>query len=101
MSVTVEVLDPRHDPEPADWPGLRARTARPASWTYDLLRLASWHRRAPLVLAVLRDGGVPCGVVCAGLTGTSWRPGAFAHPHRRPALSILDVVNPVTSAEPG
>jgi hypothetical protein len=101
MSISLEVLDPRHDPEPAYWRHLQARTARPASWSYELLRLASWNRRVPLLVSVLRDGDALCGVVCAGLPGTAWRPGAFAPPHGRPALSILDVFVPLTSAEPG
>jgi len=101
MKAELEVLDPRHDREPSYWSGLAERTGHPAAWSWEPLRIASWYRRSPLMLGVVHEDGEARGVVCSALRGTSWRPGAFAAPGRRPLQGILDVLLPLSSALPG
>ena len=77
MSVTLDVLDPRHDPEPPYWEGLTAAAQQHLIWSYELLRIAAWTARTPFLPAVLRDGPNPVGAVCASLTGIPVRRGAY------------------------
>ncbi|WP_083982423.1 GNAT family N-acetyltransferase [Actinomadura hibisca] len=94
----LEVLDPRHDPEPAYWESLVARAGRRAVWSYDLLRVAAWTARHPLLLTVVRDGDAPAAVVCASLAGVRGR--GYAGPGV-PRLSLPTVQVPGSPAERG
>lgn len=76
MTVHIDVLDPRSDPEPADWADFAAACRLPAPWAYDMLRLETASSRCPNLLVVARDSGVPV----AALSVTVSRPG---DPHRR------------------
>ncbi|RFU37576.1 hypothetical protein DZF91_32205, partial [Actinomadura logoneensis] len=67
--VTVEVADPRHDPEPDGWRELAGSARRRAVWSYDLLRTAAWASRHPVLLAVAREAGRPVAAVSAVLAG--------------------------------
>lgn len=94
----VEVLDPRHDPEPPYWEVLRLRAGLRADWSYDLLRAAAWCASAPLFVTVLRDGDEVVGVVCASFAGV---PARNEFSRGRPWLGALFVESPGTSALPG
>ncbi|GAA1232172.1 GNAT family N-acetyltransferase [Prauserella halophila] len=76
MTVHIDVLDPRTDPEPADWAEFAAARQLPAPWDYDMLRLETNSSRCPNLLVVARDRGTPV----AALSVTVARPGDL---HRR------------------
>jgi len=57
MTLSVDVLDPRRDPEPPDWAGFRESEELPVPWDYGLLTLESESSRSPNLLALVRDGG--------------------------------------------
>ncbi len=99
MSVDLEVLDPRHDPEPPYWRALSA--GRRAVWSYDQLRVAAWTGRFPMRLTVLHADGEPVGAVCAALLGLPARHGAYAPATGGPRAGVLHVALPGTNAERG
>jgi hypothetical protein len=101
MSVTLEVLDPRHDPEPAYWQGLTTAAQQHLIWSYELLRIAAWTVRSPLLLAVLRDGPDPIGVVCASLTGIPIRRGCYVPAAGGTRIGVLDVHAPMAPTHAG
>ncbi|GAA1217829.1 GNAT family N-acetyltransferase [Prauserella alba] len=76
MTVHIDVLDPRNDPEPADWAAFVAARQLSAPWDYGMLRLETASSRCPNLLVVARDRGEPV----AALSVTVARPG---DPHRR------------------
>lgn len=76
MTLHIDVLDPRSDPEPADWAGFAAALNLPAPWSYRMLQLETASSRCPNLLVVARDAGEPV----AALSVTVARPG---DPHRR------------------
>ncbi|MBW8481166.1 hypothetical protein [Actinomadura parmotrematis] len=95
----LEVLDPRHDPEPPYWAALAAGAGRRAVWSYDLLRVAAWTARRPLLLTVVRDdGGAPAAVVCTTLAGLAARGYAATGV---PRLGLPTVQVPGSPAERG
>lgn len=57
MTVAVEVLDPRRDPEPPGWRAFRARLGLYQPWDYELLRVEAWLSRNPPLLALAREDG--------------------------------------------
>lgn len=61
----VAVLDPRRDPEPADWAAFTARHGLPAPWDYRLLGVESAASPSPNLLTLLRSGGRLVGAVGA------------------------------------
>ncbi|TLW93145.1 hypothetical protein FFT09_06880 [Saccharomonospora piscinae] len=82
MTVSVEIADPRTEPEPHGWSGFRAAGGLPAVWDYDLLALESWAARNPPLLLVVREGAR----IVAGATVLVCRPRlrpAYAAPPRR------------------
>lgn len=56
MALVASILDPRADPEPADWRAFVARQQLHPVWDYGLMRLESWMARNPPVLAIVRGG---------------------------------------------
>jgi len=99
MSLTLQTLDPRHDPEPSDWEELRTDAGQTATWRYELLRAYAWAAQAPVLLTVLREGGVAVGAVSASLRGIRPRRGAYVT-ERDPA-GLLDVHAPGNRSQKG
>jgi hypothetical protein len=97
----IELLDPRHDAEPAYWAQLRVRAGLHADWDWPVLRAAAWFRRTPLLVSVLRDAGEITGVVCAAWGGLPARRHAFVSPRHARWLGVLDVRAPGNTALPG
>jgi uncharacterized protein len=95
--MTVELHDPRYDPEPSDYREFRRSERLTAAWSYDVLRALSGSTWAPLLVGLFREGARVCGVVCAGYFGL--RRGGPPRPRREPLL--LDVRVPGYSHCPG
>lgn len=57
MTVDVEVVDPRHDPEPSGWSDFRRSQHLHPPWDYGLLAVEAWLSRNPPLLAVAREAG--------------------------------------------
>lgn len=98
--MSVEVLDPRFDPEPPYWRALRATAGLRADWAWDVLRRQAWCARTPWYLTVLLDGGRPRGMAGAAWIGTSTRRHRFATSRRGGYLGGLDLRAPGNSAFP-
>ncbi|MEU6711323.1 hypothetical protein ABZ897_07545 [Nonomuraea sp. NPDC046802] len=96
----VELLDPRHDPEPGDWEELRRSAGQWVTWRYDLLRAYAWAAQAPVVLAVVRHDGQAVGAVSASLRTPRLRRGRYAGP-RRGVAGIVDVHAPGNRSQKG
>ncbi|NRQ38328.1 GNAT family N-acetyltransferase [Nonomuraea sp. NN258] len=99
MSLTLQTLDPRHDPEPGDWEELRLAAGRLVTWRYDLLRAYAWAAQAPVLLTVLRRDGVAVGAVSASLRGVRPRRGRYAG--YRDRAGLLDVHAPANRSQKG
>lgn len=97
MSLAVQILDPRHDEAPADWPALT--DGKPVTWRYELLRAFAWAGQAPLLLAVVRDGAAPRAVLSVSLRGFPPARGRYADAGR-PA-GIIDVHAPGSRSQKG
>ena len=95
-----EILDPRHDPEPACWARLRDRAGLRADWAWDVLTVQAWGARAPLLVTLVHNGGEPVGVVVAGWAGIRPRRASFA-PRGRPRVGALHVHSPGSTSLPG
>jgi hypothetical protein len=80
--MTVEILDPRHDPEPRDWPDFLRHQRLHPPWDYRLLAIEGTR------LAVARHDGVPVAAF------------AFTVSHRK-GLRWLEVHNPWLVGLPG
>lgn len=89
MSVSVEILDPARDAEPAGWAGLRAAAVLHAPWDYRLLGIESMHARHPSRLAIASRDGVVLGAVLATMVRVS------------AGLRLVEVHNPWLSGFPG
>ncbi|MFI7128841.1 hypothetical protein ACIBQ1_24275 [Nonomuraea sp. NPDC050153] len=96
----VELLDPRHDPEPGDWEELRRAAGQRVTWRYDLLRAYAWAAQAPVLLAVLRRDGQAVGAVSASLRAPRLRRGRYAGPGRGVA-GVVDVHAPGNRSQKG
>ena len=101
MTVDVEVLDPRFDPEPAYWRALRQRAGLRADWAWDVLVTQAWCARTPQHVTVLHEDGEPRGVVASAWVGSRTRRHRFATSVRGGRLGGLDVRSPGSSAVPG
>ncbi|MDR8411101.1 hypothetical protein MTP10_20510 [Nonomuraea sp. 3-1Str] len=88
----LELLDPRHDPEPPGWEKLRRAAGQYVTWRYDLLRAYAWAAQAPVLLAVLSEGDVAVGAVSASLRGVRPRRGSYAS--GRDVAGVVDVHAP-------
>ncbi|MGX7826273.1 GNAT family N-acetyltransferase [Actinokineospora sp. 24-640] len=103
MTMAGRVHDPRTDEEPVGWAEFRAAAALHPVWDFDLMRVEAWSARAPVVLAVARDGAR----IAAAASVQLWRPptrGFAAIPgarsvRLRPVLA--QVVLPWLSGYPG
>jgi hypothetical protein len=62
MTVSVEILDPRRDPEPPGWAEFRQRQLLYPVWDYQLLGIEAWMSRNPALLVLARTSS---GVVAA------------------------------------
>jgi hypothetical protein len=101
MNLELEVLDPRHEPEPDCWAALRARAGLRADWSWTVLTAQAWCSRAPWLVTILRDAGEPVGVVCACWAGLPMRRHAYVSAGRARWAGVLHVRSPGTSALPG
>ncbi|WP_116050984.1 GNAT family N-acetyltransferase [Amycolatopsis palatopharyngis] len=101
MNATVEVLDPRTDPEPSYWADLRRRAGLRADWAWEVLAVQAWCARTPQFVTVLHEAGRPCGVVSAAWVGSRTRRNRFVSSKRGGRLGGLDVRAPGTSSLPG
>ncbi|MDA0638414.1 hypothetical protein OUY22_33835 [Nonomuraea sp. MCN248] len=99
MSVTLEILDPRHDPEPDGWERLRTAAGQCVTWRYDLLRAYAWAAQAPVLLTVLYEDGAAAGAVSASLRGVRPRRGSYAA--RRDVAGVVDVHAPGNRSQKG
>ncbi|MFC4118838.1 hypothetical protein [Nonomuraea zeae] len=99
MSLTLQTLDPRHDPEPSDWERLRTAAGQCVTWRYDLLRAYAWAAQAPVLLTVLREEGTAVGAVSASLRGVRPHRGAYAA--GRDFAGIVDVHAPGNRSQKG
>jgi uncharacterized protein len=80
MTVSVEILDPRGDPEPPGWSEFRQRQQLYPVWDYELLGIEAWMSRNPALLVLARDSS---GVVVAAMSAMvcRWRRSpAYARP---------------------
>jgi hypothetical protein len=93
MSVTVELVDPRHDPEPADLAAFVAAEGLMPLWSYDLSGIASWNSWTPTLLGMVRSGSRLVTVICAVTLCPVVR-GRFAPAGPGPVPRILDVRQP-------
>jgi hypothetical protein len=93
MSLTVDVLDPRHDPKPGMWEELRVRCGQHALWAWDPLRAGALDAADKMLVAVVRDGAEPAAVVCATLTGLTG-----LSPRR---AGVLDIYAPMAVSHQG
>src|SRR5262245_33964463 len=64
MTITVELLDPRHDKPSPDLDAFIAQQDLHPFWSFELLRIASWNSWSPVLLGVIRDAGEVVGAVC-------------------------------------
>lgn len=72
---TVELTDPRRDPEPPGWAEFQRREGLSAVWSYEVLRRVSESSWTPALLGVCRTGGQIVGAVGAVQRGVrSTRP---------------------------
>lgn len=97
--MNLQILDPRHDQEPADWEDLRTSAEQCVTWRYDLLRAYAWGAQAPVLVTVLRQDGKAVGAVSASLRGLRPHRGTYAA--RREAAGILDVHAPGNRSQKG
>jgi hypothetical protein len=97
----VEVLDPRHDPEPAYWAALRARAGLRADWAWDMIGTSAWLARLPLLVAVLHRAGAPVGVATGTYSGLPYHHKRFVPVRGGPLVGVWHVRAPASSALPG
>jgi hypothetical protein len=93
----MEVLDPRHDPEPAYWGALRRRAGLRADWAWPVLAAQARGTRGRLLVGVLHGSGGPVGVVAATWAGLPARHGVRGGPW----LGGLHVRSPGNQSHPG
>lgn len=98
MKITVELLDPRHDPEPPEYAAYVAAHGLPPLWSYELLGIASWNSWSPSMLALLSVDGE--------LVAAIWSVWAmplrkkYAPAHGGPRPRVLDVRQPFNGYTP-
>ncbi|HEV8562299.1 MAG TPA: GNAT family N-acetyltransferase [Actinophytocola sp.] len=99
--MSVEVLDPRRDPEPAYWGALRRRAGLRADWAWPVLAAQAWGTRGRLLVSVLHGSGGPVGVVAATWAGLPARRHSFAGVRGGPWVGGLHVRSPGNQSHPG
>jgi uncharacterized protein len=93
----IEILDPRHDPEPVDWPEFRRHHGLYPSWDYGMLATDAWLARSSAVLVLARERGR----LVAAMTAMVCRPGrTFAPTRRRPGPRWVQVYQPMSTDPP-
>jgi hypothetical protein len=103
VSLSVDILDPRVDPEPADYAVFRRAAGLFVPWDYRLTGIESWSARNPLVLALVRVDGVLCAAFSAMICRQGRdrpAPGAVGGPARW-APRWVEVTQPWLSGVPG
>ena len=84
---TVEVHDPRSDPEPTGWRRFLKKARLLPVWDYRLLGIEAWLARNPPVLAVAREGEETVGAFVAMVCRTV-RERAYAPPPETPRRGL-------------
>lgn len=104
MTVSVEVADPRHDPEPAGWSEFATRYGLHAPWHYPMMTVEARATGNHLLLAVATVGGR----VVAGFAVMACRVGGALRPPPRRVRGPLgwvprwiEVCHPWQSGFPG
>ncbi|WP_026422021.1 GNAT family N-acetyltransferase [Actinokineospora inagensis] len=97
----VDVFDPRTDPEPGYWAGLRATAGLRADWDWRVLAAQAWGARTVQLVTVLKDGDTPKAVVNAAWLGAPLHRFSFNGARSRPWLGALHVRGPGSGAVPG
>lgn len=98
--MVIDVLDPRHDAEPAYWTALRERAGLRADWSWEVLATQAWAARTPQPVTVLREGTDLRGVVSAAWVTGRTRRHRFAGTGRG-RFGGLDVRGPGAGSQPG
>ncbi len=74
--LTVDVVDPRTDPEPVGWAEFARREPMHAPWDYRLMGIESRAARHPTLLVLVRDATVPVAALtvlrCRTGLGATW-----------------------------
>lgn len=99
--MSLEVLDPRRDPQPPYWEALRNRAGLRADWAWPVLAAQAWGTRGRLLVSVLHGSGGPVGVVGASWVGLPARRHSFAGVRGGPWLGGLHVRSPGNQSSPG
>jgi hypothetical protein len=102
MNLSVDVLDPRVDPEPADWAAFRVAEELPVPWDYSLIAVESRASKSPNLLTVVRENGALVAAVLTMLCrpGGPERPGPVGGVARL-GPRWLEVQHPWLSGFPG
>ncbi|MFC4037032.1 hypothetical protein ACFO1B_01235 [Dactylosporangium siamense] len=95
--LTVRLLDPGADPEPAGWDAVRCAAGLRANWAWPVMRAGVRSGADPLLLAVLSDADRPLGVYAASVVPLHHRAGRTGWPR----IGYLHVQAPQSSALPG
>ncbi|MEO5876428.1 MAG: GNAT family N-acetyltransferase [Streptosporangiaceae bacterium] len=88
--MSIELFDPRLDPEPPGWQEFRTGEGLTAIWSYEAIRKASEGTPSPLLLALFRHGPTIVGALTGVYLGLR-RPGSVTAPRRRREPIVLDV----------
>ncbi|WP_327089954.1 hypothetical protein OIE66_04875 [Nonomuraea sp. NBC_01738] len=97
--MSLEIVDPRHDPEPPDWEELRVAAGQAVTWRYDLLHAYAWGAQAPVLVTVLRQDGKAVGAISASLRRMRLGRGRYAGRHG--PTGVLDVHAPGNRSQKG
>ncbi|WP_197321943.1 hypothetical protein [Saccharomonospora sp. NB11] len=102
MTFSVEIADPRSEPEPHGWTEFRLRRGLPAVWDYALLTLEAWPARNPPLLLVVRHGSRIVAGVSVLVCRPPLRPRFAPPPGSRSLLpQWVEVSQPWLSGFPG
>ncbi|MER7114613.1 hypothetical protein ACWGRK_04080 [Saccharomonospora azurea] len=104
MTFSVEIADPRTEPEPFGWSEFRRERGLPAVWDYTLLALEAWPARNPPSLVVVRLGSRIVAGLSVLVCRARLRPAYAPPPGRRdraPVPRWVEVSQPWLSGFPG
>lgn len=87
MTISVQIVDPRRDPEPPGWTEFRRSQPLYPVWDYTVLGIEAWMSRNPALLVILRDAS---GIIAAmSAMVCQWRrEPAYARPRTAGAVRM-------------